>query len=55
MSDFFIKEMPDSTITLITENGYIIGKFDNIDDTNDIFFECSAPQQQPVYETRASG
>ena len=37
MSDFFIKEMPDGTITLMTENGYIIGKFDNVDDTNDIF------------------
>jgi len=54
MSDFFIKEMPDSTITLMTENGYIIGKFDSIDDTNDIFFEWSAPQEQQVYEARAS-
>ena len=36
MSDIYIKEMPDNTITLVTGSGYIIGKFDDIDDANDI-------------------
>ena len=50
MSDFFIKEMPDNTITLMTESGYIIGKFDDIDDTTDIFVEWPEGQEQLAYE-----
>jgi hypothetical protein len=54
MSDFFIKEMTDNTITLMTENGYIIGKFDDIDDTSDIFFDELESQEQLAYEAQAS-
>lgn len=54
MSDFFIKEMTDNTITLMTENGYIIGKFDDIDDTHDIFFNDLESQEQQAYKAQAS-
>jgi hypothetical protein len=54
MSDFFIKEMTDNTITLMTENGYIIGKFDDIEDTSDIFFDELESQEQLAYEAQAS-
>ena len=54
MSDFFIKEMPDNTVTLMTESGHIIGKFDDIDDTSDIIFEWPVPQVQQVDTTHPS-
>ena len=54
MSDFYIKEMTDNTITLMTENGYIIGKFDDIDDTNDIFFEELASLEPLSYKAQRS-
>ena len=54
MSDFFIKEMTDNTITLMTETGFIIGKFDDIEDIDDIFFEEPATQEEPTYKTWAS-
>ena len=54
MSDFFIKEMTDNTITLMTETGYIIGKFDDIEDIDDIFFEESATPEELIDKTRAS-
>lgn len=44
VSDFYIKEMPDNTVTLMTESGHIIGKFDDVEDTSDIIFEW--PEQQ---------
>jgi len=54
MSDFFIKEMTDNTITLMTENGYIIGKFDDIEDTNDIFFDELEFHEPHTYKAQAS-
>ena len=54
MSDFFIKEMTDNTITLMTENGYIIGKFDDIEDTNDIFFDELEFLEPHTYKVQAS-
>jgi len=54
MSDFFIKEITDNTITLMTENGYIIGKFDDIEDTNDIFLDELESQGQLAYGAQAS-
>lgn len=54
MSDFFIKEMTDNTVALMTETGYIIGKFDDIDDTNEIFFEEFNAQEESTFKTRES-
>jgi hypothetical protein len=54
MSDFYIKQMPDNTVTLITEGGHIIGKFDDIEDTSGIIFERPDSQAHLANTTQAS-
>lgn len=34
--NYYIKELPDYTVTLMGHNGVIIGKFDNTDDLQGI-------------------
>ena len=41
--NYYIKELPDNTLTLMTDSGYIIGKFDEIDELEDICFEGGDP------------
>lgn len=43
--DFYLKELPDSTVTLMTSHGQIIGKFDSVDEAEDLFFDQSYPEQ----------
>ena len=37
--DFYLKELPDSTVTLITCQGQVIGKFDSLDEAENLFFD----------------
>ena len=37
--DFYLKELPDNTVTLISGEGQIIGKFDSLDEAEDLFLE----------------
>ncbi|MCG6971304.1 MAG: hypothetical protein LJE85_16175 [Gammaproteobacteria bacterium] len=42
---FYIKELPDNTVTLLTGSGQIIGKFDNADEAANITLE---PHGEPT-------
>jgi hypothetical protein len=37
--NYYVKELPDNTLTLMTDSGYIIGKFDAIDELENICFD----------------
>jgi hypothetical protein len=37
--NYYVKVLPDNTLTLMTESGYIIGKFDDIDELENICFD----------------
>lgn len=37
--DIYLKELPDNTVTMITTDGQIIGKFDSLDEVEDVFLE----------------
>lgn len=38
---FYMKELPDNTVTLLTGDGQIIGKFDSVDEAASITLEAS--------------
>jgi hypothetical protein len=47
---FYIKELPDNTVTLLTGNGQIIGKFDNVDEAANITLERQDESTLAKYE-----
>jgi hypothetical protein len=47
---FYIKELPDNTVTLLTSNGQIIGKFDSADEVANITLETQDEQATSDYE-----
>jgi hypothetical protein len=52
--NYYVKALPDNTFTLMTDSGYIIGKFDEIDEMTDICFdgEAMAAWQAPAGQQR---
>ena len=47
---FYIKELPDNTVTLLTGSGQIIGKFDNVDEVANITLETPDESSIGKYE-----
>ena len=47
--DYFVKQLPDNTVTLLTREGHIIGKFDSEEETRDIVLDL-----QPASNARAT-
>lgn len=37
--DYYLKELPDNTVTVLTHEGWIIGKFDSADEAQDIVLD----------------
>jgi hypothetical protein len=43
---FYIKELPDNTVTLLTSRGQIIGKFDSADEAANITLKLQENQDE---------
>jgi hypothetical protein len=43
---FYIKELPDNTVTLLTSSGQIIGKFDSADKAANITLKLQENQDE---------